>query len=265
MRGDAALSDERCTGLLAGVTGRIDRVLASVGRVAAAMVPIGAAAREAGRPLRRGDLAPLRPLVADVLREHAGLAAGAGVVLAPGTLADAPRCIEWWWADQGSGLEQLQVDLDPESAEFYDYTTTEWYRSPERTGRPTVVGPYVDYICTHQYTFTLSVPVLCAGRFVGVAGADILAGQVERLVLPVLSRLGRVAILVSDNGRVIASNTASILPGAAVSRQPLRAELVPVAGPGRPGSAGQGGTLPWTLLSRSRTGVLNETAVIVPD
>lgn len=241
--------DHRWRSLLAGITDRVEQMLASVARVAAATVSAGSAARAAGRPLRLDDLAALRPLVADVLRQHDGLAAGAGVVLAPGALADAPRCIEWWWADQGSGLRQLEVDLDPESAEFYDYTSTEWYRSPERTGQPSVAGPYVDYICTHQYTFTLSVPVVCAGQFTGVAGADILAAQVERLVLPELSRLGRVAVLTSGNGRVIASNTARILPGVAVSRQPLCSQLVPVAGPGSPGHADRPSPLPWILLS----------------
>ena len=76
-----------------------------------------------------------------------------------------------------------------------------------------MAGPYVDYICTHKYTFTVSVPMVDEGRFLGVAGADILAGEVERMLLPGLSRLGRAAILVSGNGRVIASSTASILPG----------------------------------------------------
>ena len=131
----------------------------------------------------------------------------------------------------GAGLAQLHVDLDPESAEFYDYTTTEWYRVPERTGRAAVAGPYVDYICTHQYTFTLSVPVSVEGRFVGVAGADILAAQVEQLALPDLSGLGRVAVLVSGTGRVIASNTA------ASGRAPAAARMRG-AGPG--GRAGAG-------------------------
>ena len=133
--------------------------------------------------------------------------------------------IDWWWADQGIG--QLEVDLDPGSAEFYDYTTTEWYREPARTGRPCIAGPYVDYICTHEYTFTVSVPVVDQGRFVGVAGADILAGEVERMLLPGLSLLGRAsrpAVLVSGNGRVIASGTARILPG----------KVLRPAGPGRP-------------------------------
>ena len=112
------------------------------------------------------------------------------------------------------------MDLDPESAEFYDYTTTEWYREPERTGQPSVAGPYVDFICTRQYTFTLAAPIRCAGRFIGVAGADILAAQVERLVLPGLAGLGRTAVLASGHGRVIASTSATLPPGAALPRRP---------------------------------------------
>jgi hypothetical protein len=241
----------QCARLLADVSRQVEQVLASVERLGQATSAAAEAARIAGRPMFRADLAALRPLAADLLSRHAGLTAGSGVVLAPGTLADAPRCIEWWWADEGSGPEQLQVDLDPESAEFYDYTMTEWYRGPERTGRPSVAGPYVDYICTHQYTFTLSAPIRCAGRFIGVAGCDILAGQIERLVEPGLSRLGRagrVAVLVSGSGRVVASNAAGILPGMAAHRLPPCAALVPVAGHGLAGTCP--GVLPWTLLSR---------------
>jgi hypothetical protein len=125
-----------------------------------------------------------------------------------------------------------------------------------------VAGPYVDYICTHQYTFTVSVPVACQGRFAGVAGADILAGEVERLVLPGLAELGEVAVLISGTGRVIASNTALVLPGTAVTGHRLCDELVPVAGHGwasRRAFAGgsvlddvtaPASPLTWTLLSQ---------------
>jgi len=246
----------RAISLLTGISQRIGQVLARVMDIGAAAESIAAATQAAGPPLRRDDFGPLRPLVAELLLAHAGLAAGAGIVLAPGTLADAPRCIEWWWADQQARVSQLHVDLDPGSAEFYDYTTTEWYREPERTGQPSVAGPYVDFICTRQYTFTLSAPIRCAGRFIGVAGADILAAQVEQLVLPGLAGLGRTAVLASGHGRVIASNTETILPGTALAGtalagtalagQPLGASLVPLAGPGD-GPAGS--LLPWTLLT----------------
>jgi len=139
------------------------------------------------------------------------------------------------------GFEQLRVDLDADSAEFYDYTTTEWYREPERTGQTAVAGPYVDYICTHEYTFTLSVPLVHRGRFLGVAGADVLAEEVERAVLPELARRGRVTVLVSGNGRVIASNDSAFAPGVVLARQDGADALVPAAT-----VAG----LPWTLLER---------------
>lgn len=219
--------------LLADIARPIEQVLASVKEVAATMTAIAA-----GRPpLSRSDLADLRPLVADVLHRHRGFAAGAGVVLAPDVLADAPRWIDWWWADQGAGVGRLDVDLDPESAEFYDYTTTEWYREPARTGQPSVAGPYVDYICTHAYTFTLSVPVTDGSTFLGVAGADILAGEVERMALPSLSRLGGAAVLASGNGRVIASTTTALLPGVVMDPRELGSMCrLP-------------GSLPWMLLT----------------
>jgi hypothetical protein len=237
------------TSLLTGITQRIGQVLARVTDIGAAAESIAAATQAAGPPLRRDDFSPVRGLVAELLRAHAGLAAGAGIVLAPGTLADAPRCIEWWWADQQAQVSQLHVDLDPESAEFYDYTTTEWYREPERTGQPSVAGPYVDFICTREYTFTLAAPIRCAGRFIGVAGADILAAQVERLVLPGLAGLaglGRTAVLASGHGRVIASTSASLPPGAALPRPPQASGFATLAGPGE-GPAPH--LLPWSLFT----------------
>jgi hypothetical protein len=253
--------------LLADVTRRMEQVLSSVaGIVTAAESIAGAADRPpagtalsgpapSGPALRCDDFAATRPLVAGLLREHASLAAGAGVVLAPHTVADAPRCIEWWWTDQSARIVPLEVDLDPESAEFYDYTTTDWYREPERTDAPTLAGPYVDFICTHEYTFTLAVPIRHAGRFIGVAAADILATQVERLVLPGLCALGlagtgQAAVLTSGQGRVIASTNASLPPGSALPRWPRAAGFTPLAGPatGRPR-----GLLPWSLLTMPTT------------
>ncbi len=245
---------QRGTALLAGITQRIGRVFGHVEEIRAAAESVLQAARGAGRQVRRADFAVLRPLVADVLQEQAGLVAGAGVVLAPDVVADAPRSIEWWWADAAARISQLHVDTDPNSAECYDYTTTEWYREPQRTGRAAVAGPYVNFICTREYTFTLAIPVFKAGRFRGVAGADILAGQLERLVLPGLADLGRVAVLVSECGRVIASSSASIRPGTVLRGPELPAGLVPLAGLAP--LAGTGGVrapglLPWTLLSAS--------------
>jgi Cache domain len=239
--------------LLASVTGAIAGVMDSVAALGAEMVALAAAAESGKRPLRQGDLAPLRPHAAGVLHRHQPLVAGAGVVLAPAVLAGAPRWIQWWWADEQGTVNQLDVDLDPGSAEFYDYTTTEWYREPARTGRQWVTGPYVDYICTRKYTFTLSSPLLLAGRFLGVAGADILADRVEHLAMPGLVALGGTAVLVSGNGRVIASNDAAVRPGAILARHPAASALRRTAGPLPPPATREpgtspGATLPWVLL-----------------
>jgi hypothetical protein len=99
------------------------------------------------------------------------------------------------------------VNLDPKSFDYFDYTTAEWYTVPERAGHRCVAGPYVDCLCTNEYTFTLSVPIRRDGVFLGVAGADVLAAHVETQVLPDLCRLGRAAVLATTDGRVIASNT----------------------------------------------------------
>lgn len=206
-------------GLLADVTCRIRQVLAQVTDMGTAVTAAAAAAGP--RLLRLADLAAVPPLADALLRRHEGFAAGAGVVLAPGALADAARRIEWWWADEDAGLHPLEVDLDPDSAVFYDYTTAQWYREPARTGAPSVTGPYVDYLCTHECTITLTTPMVHRGRFLGVAGADVLASQVERMVLPGLVALRRPAALVNRDGRVIASNTARVPPGVAVAGPPV--------------------------------------------
>ena len=221
--------------LLTGVAREVEAVLGSVWILCDAALPL----LERPGPLLRSDLLALRPRAVEVLRRHEGLAAGAGVVLAPGVLADADRAIEWWWEDRGAGHERLEVDLDPDSAEFYDYTTEEWYREPLHTGRACIAGPYVDYICTHEYTFTISVPIVSGGRFAGVAGADILAAQVERAVVPELRSLAGVAVLASAGGRVIASNSARLTAGMVLER-PLR-ELAARA-------CASAGELPWTLI-----------------
>jgi hypothetical protein len=223
--------------LLAGITGRIEQVLASVCEVHDAALGLAAAARAAGRRLRTTDLEALQPRVAEVLTRHRGFAAGAGVVLAPGVLTDAARCLEWWWITPAGQPRKLHVDLDPHSPAFYDYTSLPWYCEPEQTGQRAITGPYVDYICTRQYTFTVSMPLLVDDRFAGVAGADILAEEVERLALPVLASMPRPVALVSGTGRVIASNTTRAVPGSVLGLAQATPDLW------------HSTSLPWSLLA----------------
>src|ERR1700693_41002 len=210
------------------------------------MVSIAQDVEHAGHTLALADLAGLRRAVTEVLGRHAGFVAGAGVVTAPGVLSDAPLWIDWYWASEATGPERLEVDLDPTSSEFWDYTTLDWYREPERTGQPHIAGPYVDYICTHDYTLTLSTPLLDRGRFIGIAGADILASQLERRVLPALSGLRFPAALATASGRVLASNSPDLLPGMLLARSALGAGLQPVM---TDDSERSPPPLPWVLFA----------------
>jgi hypothetical protein len=185
-------------------------VVGELGHVFAGLADLGRAfGTLPGAPLRRADVETLRPEIFALLAEHEDLLNGAGVVTAPGLLADAPRWLEWWW---GPGPEPLRVNLDPAAPDFYDYTTTEWFAATE----PTMSGPYVDYACTNEYAITLSVPV----PGFGVAAADVLVANLERRVLPALVAIDRPAALTNGDGRIIASNAAALAPGLRVGGRP---------------------------------------------
>ncbi|MGR6922215.1 cache domain-containing protein [[Actinomadura] parvosata] len=162
------------------------------------------------RPLTRGDLAALRPLL---FRHLGGLIAGIGFIAAPGLLADAPWYLEWWQDDPPGTPVQLLRDLDPASSAFYDYTHWEWYAGPSEGAERTICGPYVDYLCTDEYSLTLSVPVTAGGAFVGVAAADVFVRRFEGAVVPVLREVPVPAFVISAAGRVVASNTARWIGG----------------------------------------------------
>jgi DNA-binding FadR family transcriptional regulator len=194
---------------LAAVGESLELLFGVLEGLAAALARLAAA--QGGAP-RRDDLAALRPAIFEALAAHRDLAAGAGVITAPDVLADAPLWLEWWWTTPAGTAEQLVVNLDPAAPDFYDYTTAAWYRSAKRDGRPQATGPYVDYFCTGEYTITLSVPVLLDGRFLGVAAADVLAGSLEKLVMPGLLARGGPVALASQDGRLIAATSADVPP-----------------------------------------------------
>jgi hypothetical protein len=188
--------------LLGDVIGELDRVFAALAELGAAFGALG------GDPPRRSDVETLRPAIFALLADHAGLVNGAGVVAAPGVLADAARWLEWWW---GPGPEPLRVNLDPAAPDFYDYTTTEWFAATT----PCTAGPYVDYACTNEYAITLSVPVPGSG----VAAADVLVASLEQRVLPALVARDRPTALTNGEGRIIASNDPDLAPGLRVDAE----------------------------------------------
>lgn len=147
---------------------------------------------------------------------------GAGFVAAPGFLPDAYWHLSWWLGEQNTigfdsgsvvSTRRLETVTDPTSDRFRDYTNLEWWRVPERTGSPHITGPYVDYLCTDDYTLTVTMPVYTASSLIGMVGADSYVRQIEVLLLPHLYEVGCAAIVVNASGRVVASSDPHHAPG----------------------------------------------------
>lgn len=129
---------------------------------------------------------------------------GAGFIVALDSLADARSHLAWW---QGAERSQLVLAAQSVTKQHIDYSELEWYRVPQQTGEAHVAGPYVDYLCSDEYTITVASPVLLDGAFVGVAGLDLLIDEVERDLTPQLARLGDDVSVVNGIGRLLLSTS----------------------------------------------------------
>ncbi|WP_330256960.1 cache domain-containing protein [Nocardia sp. NBC_00565] len=154
----------------------------------------------------------LAPLACSTL---GGLIVGAGFVAAPGVLVDRQFELAWWKRFDGTP-NRLIADLDPTSEKFFDYTRMPWFTVPRDTGQRQITGPYVDFLCTDDYTLTFTLPVRRGGAFAGVVGADVQVRDVERVVMPHLRGLGGRAALINNQGRVIVSTNARQATGSLV-------------------------------------------------
>lgn len=133
---------------------------------------------------------------------------GGGFVVAPGVLSDRRLYLVWWQGEERDFLGDADA---PATGEAIDYTRQPWYRIPERTGELTLVGPYVDFVCTDEYVMTTTMPVYAGGRMVGVAGADTLVETLETMLLPGLREAG--ATLVNGHGKSIVSADPQLATG----------------------------------------------------
>jgi len=190
---------------------------AAVGEIAAATASSLAAAVEAGRRARRTHLEAVEPLVRKELGGRPSMLQGAGFVAAPGLLDDAAWWLEWfaWTQAPTSTVERLVPETDPGGAHFFDYTLMPWYAGPREGRAQVITGPYVDYLCTDDYTLTFTEAVVVPGLdgFVGVAGADVRVLAVEEAFLGRLRASARLLAVVNDLGRVVVSNSARLLSG----------------------------------------------------
>jgi hypothetical protein len=176
-------------------------------------------------------------LVSVELERPGSLITGAGFVAAPGFLADAPWHLAWWLSgsntfgigpDTASALRRLDAVSDPDSEQFRDYTTLEWWRIPAHTGTRHLTGPYVDYLCTDDYTVTITTPVRVAGEMAGLVGTDMYVARLEQVLLPVIHESGHPCTLVNASGRIVASTDARRATGALLRLDGLAEALTPL-------------------------------------
>jgi hypothetical protein len=213
--------DDATRDALAAVLRVLDDPRARVAVTAEAFARLGAR--------RRSDLEALVPLLHETLATLPAGVDGTGVVVAEGLLEDAPLHLEWW---RRSG--RLEVTYDPEDPASFDYPQAEWFAVPRDRGVPWIAGPFVDSGGTNRHLCTYSVPVHDReGRFLGIAGADLRVGHVERVARKALAAVGAPAALVNREGRVIAATEPGVAAGT----------LLEGAGP--PGRGTWEPALPW--------------------
>ena len=177
----------------------------------------------------------------DVLANETA-ASGIGIVLRPGALADRERWIHWFWRPPGRPVERLRVNLDPVGYDSYDYTTTEWYRRGREAGVASLVGPYVDYVCSNEYVVTLTVPIGEGADFVGLAGVDVRVALLEELLLPNLVGVDGTVVVVTTEGRVVSSTSPTLPPGTTVTSRDVAARSL------RERPEAMRPSLPWRVL-----------------
>lgn len=155
---------------------------------------------------------------------------GAGFIAAVDLLSDARSHLSWW---QGPNRSRLALSSGAINKEHIDYSQLEWYRVPVATRGTHIAGPYVDYLCTDEYTITVSVPVEIDGEFVGVAAIDLLVDEVERRLGAILRRNTVGVTLVNSIGRVLLSSEPQLVAGDTLRGRPEfldwhRFELAPL-------------------------------------
>lgn len=162
-----------------------------------------------GARSRQQVLSHAKPLALTLLEDPRVL--GGGFVAAPGLLVDEEHLLAWW---QGEDRELMSGSAA--LGRSADYSRQEWFRTPRRTGRLHVTGPYIDYVCTDEFVLTTTVPVMSGGQLLGVMGADVLAETLERELLATF-RASR-ATLVNHHDRAVLSGDPHVFAGDPVSR-----------------------------------------------
>ncbi|WP_271408613.1 cache domain-containing protein [Pseudomonas sp. Q1-7] len=178
-----------------------------------------------GRKPTSKDLACLKPKIDTHLLAERTPVHGTGVVIEPGELADQEMYLEWWRMGASGKVIPMTLNFNRRSESYYNYQSMPWFSRPRESGRNIVVGPYVDLYGADMYILTFSMPIYVDGRFVGIAGADIALHRFERVLLSSLMKMEHEALIVTEEGRVVAANTANFTVGEMAHHAFNRAEV----------------------------------------
>lgn len=154
--------------------------------------------------LSEEDVGKIRPhMVRSLLRleQHAF---ALGVILDEGIVEGAAFALSWIERAEDGTIQDDSNIRYPWRGTFYEYSNSEWMRTPRITGKDAITGPYVDF---DKYLITLSSPIYIEEQFVGVAAADIRLHDFERLVALPLSRVEQDCMICNGEGRIVVSNT----------------------------------------------------------
>lgn len=153
--------------------------------------------------------------LASAVLESFPVVAGSGAMLASPPIPDAPEC-QYWWAKNSQGqVDRLIMDTTPGTDKFYDYQSMPWFFQVRRDRTPTLDGPYVDYLGYDQYIVTVSVPIESGdGEFLGIFGADIRVGELEKTLVPLLREVaGGDSAVVNAVGRIVVGGAPHLISG----------------------------------------------------
>jgi hypothetical protein len=179
----------------------------------------------------------VEPVVTALLRREP-LLTGAGLAVWPPAVRPRPSSPFFaWWVLRDGEVRIKQHVLNPRSDSFYEVTEARWFRIPHRTGRHTLLSPYVDSWGTDDATMTAAVPSTVDGDVVGVVAADLDVRRYLASLEQILARAHATAVL-DEDGRVIASTQPRMEPGARLAATGL---AVPTARAGI-------GDLGWTIV-----------------
>jgi hypothetical protein len=168
--------------------------------------------------LAEAHFSGLQRLLAERLRVERAVW-GMGFVAAPFAVDGMERYLAWWQRTNDR-VTRLRLNFDPTSIDVYDYLQMDWYQLAKRGQARVAYGPYVDYSGSDMYTITATIPVVAQGKFLGVAGADLVVGEVERKLLEVLRQTDEDAVVVNTERRVIAANTSRWFVGSRMPAMP---------------------------------------------